>query len=95
MLIPIEIRYANLTKQKILQLNVADHLSLESVISLAYTKLKLELIDLDLNSVNIGINGIKAKDHQIIVKAYDLVEFYQPLLIDPKQLRKLKVKRKK
>jgi len=95
MQISIEVRYATLNKQIVMPMIIEDNLTLENVVELAYSKLVLQFKNLNLTSVAIGINGKVAKNKQVIVKAYDLVEFYQPLSIDPKQLRKIKEQRKK
>jgi|GEM_PF-3402974 len=92
-MIEIEFRYADSNQQFICSLMVAENTSVQQLIPYVTDELQKRSIKSD--NLQIGINGILVKNYAQIVKEYDLLEIYQPLLIDPKQLRIIKAKRKK
>ncbi len=89
-LVKVEVAYANPDEQRIIQLEVEENTSLETVIDRSGI---LEIFpEIDLTKQKIGVFGKLRKLNELI-KAGDRIEIYRPLLIDPKEARRAKAKR--
>lgn len=91
-LIPIEIVYALENEQKIYKLELRTGSTVED--ALQESTILKDYPELKLNNLNLGIYSKKA-NLDTILKAYDRIEIYRPLLIDPKQARLLRAKKPK
>ena len=89
--IPIEVVYALPEKQLLKSLTVPAGSTVEQVIH--YSGIMDLSPEIDFKKNRLGIFG-KLVGLQTAVQAYDRVEVYRPLVIDPKEARKLRVKPK-
>lgn len=88
--IQVEVVYASLKQQKLIKLEVDENTSIETAIRLSGI---LNLFpEIDLTKQKVGIFS-KPKSLEDPLKAGDRVEIYRPLLIDPKEARRVKAKK--
>jgi putative ubiquitin-RnfH superfamily antitoxin RatB of RatAB toxin-antitoxin module len=85
-IINIEIVYGNVTHQVLIQLEV------EAGTTIAEALQKIPEIDLSQHSV--GIFG-KIKALSTVLQNNDRIEIYRPLMLDPKEARRTRVKKQK
>lgn len=85
----ITVAYATLEKQVEMSLSVAENCTVAQAIALS--NITAEFPDLNLDEIKVGIFG-KCVGSDLIVKSGDRVEIYRALQMDPKELRRLKVK---
>jgi len=90
-LLPIEVSYAAKEKQKIIALIVEEGATIEAAI-LASGILDL-FPEIELTQQKVGVFS-KLRQLSDEVKAGDRIEIYRPLIIDPKEARRLKAKKK-
>jgi len=83
--IPVEVAYALLEKQVILNLDIAPEATLEEVIRASGILDQFPEIDLAKNKVGVFGKPGKLSD---TLHAGDRVEIYRPLIADPKEVRK-------
>lgn len=89
-LITVEVAYARPDQQKIIKLQVAEGATIETAIERSGI---LEIFpDIDLLQQKVGIFS-QVKKLTDTVKEGDRIEIYRPLLIDPKEARRKRVKR--
>ncbi|MBX3628541.1 MAG: RnfH family protein [Nitrosomonas sp.] len=86
--IEVEIVYALLSRQVLTKIRVPSGTTLEQAIQLSGIMKQFPEIDLSKN--RIGVFGRLAK-RDALVESRDRVEIYRPLLIDPKEARRLRV----
>jgi putative ubiquitin-RnfH superfamily antitoxin RatB of RatAB toxin-antitoxin module len=89
--ISVEIAYASVDRQTILTIEVEEGSTIEKVIDCSNI---LELFpEIDLSKQKVGIFS-QQKNLNDVVKEGDRVEIYRALLLDPKEARKLRAKKK-
>lgn len=92
-MIQVEIAYAPSSKEQYLTtVKVMPNSTIEDVIRLSHIKDRYPEIDLDQQPV--GIFGQK-RDLMTRVEPGDRVEIYRPLIIDPKEARRQRVKKER
>ena len=91
MAIQVEVAYATPDQQIIEPVTVADGCTVEQAIQAS--QLLIQFPEIKLDSVAVGIFSKKVSLQQQLRKG-DRVEIYRPLLIDPKQARRLRAKKK-
>ena len=92
---PIEVAYASPQQSWLIQCNVEEGTTIQQVIEISGILERCPEIDLETNKVGI-FSKIVALD--VLIGAGDRVEIYRPLILEPKQARRLraeKVKQKK
>ena len=88
--IPVEVAYASPDKQIIVRLDVPEGTNLSEAVQMS--GILSEFPEIELTAKNVGVfSQRKALDY--LLKANDRVEIYRPLLIDPKQARRLKAEK--
>ncbi len=87
-IINIEIIYGTADKQFLQSLTVATGTTVRQAISLS--QIQDEFPDAELANTPVGIFGKIVPDNTIL-RAQDRIEIYRPLLIDPKEARRLRV----
>ena len=90
-LIHIEVVYATPAEQCLLALTVPVGTSIQSAI--ATSGILQKFPELELSSLRVGIFS-KPRELADIVKEGDRIEIYRRLLIDPKEARRIKAKKK-
>lgn len=90
-MISVEVAYATPERQVILVAKVLPNSTVEDVIQASGILQQFPEIDLTLQKVGVFS---KIVDLQYRVKEHDRIEIYRPLLIDPKDARKKRVKKK-
>lgn len=90
--ITIEVAYVSESKTFLESLTVDQGTSVMDAIALS--GLCSEFPDLDMGTVKIGIFSQIATGDDV-VKDFDRVEVYRPLLVDPKEARRLRAAQKK
>lgn len=88
--ITVEVAYAAPDKQYLKSLSVPSNSTIAAVIQLS--DVLIAFPEIDLNKQKVGIFG-KLKQLTDPVKAFDRIEIYRPLLIDPKEARKKRSRR--
>lgn len=89
--IKIEVAYALPTQQKIIVLEVDEHTTIQQAINAS--GILDQFPDIDLSRQSVGVFSMpRALTDE--VKAGDRVEIYRPLLIDPKDARRQKARKK-
>lgn len=83
--IEVEVAFAEPKKQLIVPLLVKPGTTAGEAITLS--NIADEFPDYDMDSLNIGIFSKACKREQVL-KEYDRVEIYRPLIADPKEVRK-------
>jgi len=91
-LIPVEVAYATPEKQVIKALEVQVGTCLSEAIEAA--GIAVEFPGLEWGAKNVGVFS-QAKPLDYILEAHDRVEIYRPLIIDPKEARRLKAEKQK
>lgn len=87
MVIKIEVAYAKPDCQRIIATHVKEECTIESAIQQSGM---LSLFpEIDLSKQAVGIFG-KQRQLDDIVKDGDRIEIYRPLMIDPKELRRMR-----
>ena len=90
--IEVEVAYAQPDQQKIVRLEVASGVTVAEAIQLSGI---LSIFpEIDLGKHKVGVFSQK-KDLTDLVEAGDRIEIYRPLIIEPKEARRLRVKKKK
>ena len=89
--IEVEIVYALTEYQYLKMLQVPAGSTVEQVIRLS--DIMNQFPEIDLKKNRLGIFN-KFVDLKTVLQAYDRIEIYRPLRIDPKEARRLRVKRK-
>ncbi len=90
-LINIEVAYALPNRQILKQLRVPTGTTVEQAIILS--KLTDEFPEIDLSKNKLGIFS-KFTQRETIVQPQDRIEIYRPLIIDPKEARRIRAKTK-
>jgi putative ubiquitin-RnfH superfamily antitoxin RatB of RatAB toxin-antitoxin module len=90
-LITIEIVYASVQKQKLLTMQVEEGTTIEVAIDRSGILELFPEIDLTKQKVGVFSQPRKLTD---VVREGDRVEIYRPLVIDPKEARRRRVKKK-
>lgn len=91
-MISIEVVYATPEKQKIINLQVPVGTSIEAAIK--QSGILTEFTEINLTQQKVGIFS-KPRVLSDIVQAGDRIEIYRPLLIDPKEARRIKARSSK
>lgn len=90
-MVNIEIAYGTAEKQILLTMQVAEGTTArQAVLSSA---VKQHFPEADLQNSPLGIFGKRVKDDTLL-RDKDRIEIYRPLLIDPKEARRLRVQAK-
>jgi uncharacterized protein len=90
-MIQLEVAYATPQRQVVIPLEVADGSTVTQVIECS--GILLQFSELDVMTMAVGIFSKPVKlDHP--VQFGDRVEIYRPLLIDPKQKRRVKAQKR-
>ncbi len=84
----VEIVYALPSRQVLTTIQVPSGTTLEQAIQLS--GIMQQFPEIDLNTNRVGVFGRLSK-RDALVKSRDRVEIYRPLLIDPKEARRLRV----
>ena len=84
-LIAIQVCHAGPGRQRLIDLTVADGVTVAAAVQQA-------MPDIDLSQHRVGIFG-KLKTPDTLVRAHDRIEIYRPLLTDPKEARRTRAKR--
>lgn len=87
--IRVEVAYAKPDVQIIIPLEVAEGITLEEAVE--QSGILNQFPEIDLNQNKVGIFGKISKKDQIL-REYDRVEIYRPLIADPKEIRKQRAK---
>lgn len=86
----VMVSYATTSRQIEITITVEPDCTVESAIR--QSELLSEFPEIDLSTFSVGIYGKKTTlDHRI--QEGDRIEVYRPLLIDPKQARRLRAKK--
>ncbi len=91
-MISVQVVYATLEKQKIIDMKIDYHTTVcQAIVQSAILQ---EFSEIDLNKNKVGIYGeLVALDR--IVSENDRIEIYRPLKTDPMQARRLRAQKKK
>lgn len=84
-LVDIEVAYAQVDKQLILNIEVVSDCTIEQAIEQSGMLQQFQEIDLDKNKI--GVFGKLAKKTAAL-KSGDRIEIYRPLIADPKEVRR-------
>ena len=90
-LIDIEVAYALPNQQILKQLRVPTGITVEQAIKLS--RLIDEFPEIDLSKNKLGIFS-KFTQRETIVQPQDRIEIYRPLIIDPKEARRIRARTK-
>ncbi|MBP6393662.1 MAG: RnfH family protein [Neisseria sp.] len=90
-MVKIEIVYGTAQKQFLQRLEVAAGTTAREAVRLS--DVAREFPEADIEAAPLGIFGKAVKDDTVL-RALDRVEIYRPLLIDPKEARRLRVQSK-
>lgn len=90
-MVNIEIAYGTATKQWLQSLQVAEGTTAREAVRLSGVKEMFP--EADIEAAPLGIFGKAVKDDTVL-REKDRVEIYRPLLIDPKEARRLRVQTK-
>ncbi|MFB3090761.1 MAG: RnfH family protein [Gammaproteobacteria bacterium] len=90
--IPIEVAYASPQQSWLIPFNVEEGTTIQQAIVTSGILDQCPAIDLKINEVGI-FSKIVALD--TLVRAGDRIEIYRPLILDPKQARRLRAKKEK
>ena len=88
-MINIQVAYAGITQQKVIEIAVQEGSTIQDVIALS--NLLASFPEIDLTRYKVGIFS-KRKELTDIVQDGDRVEIYRPLTVDPKEARRAKAK---
>ncbi len=88
--INVEVAYADVNKHSLIKLVVEEGCTIELAID--RSGILLEFPEIDLMKQKVGIFSTQKKLTDI-VKEGDRIEIYRPLLVDPKEARKRRVKK--
>ena len=91
-LIPIEVAYASADQSWLVPFDVEEGTTVQQAISRSGILKQCPEIDLEKNKVGI-FSKIAALDVQ--VRAGDRIEIYRPLILDPKEARRLRAEKAK
>lgn len=88
-MVEIEVVYAALDQQVLLAVTVASGTSLRGVVQASGIAVRFP--ELDLADCPLGIFGKVVADAEArVVQSGDRIEIYRPLLVDPKEVRRLR-----
>ncbi len=90
--IPIEVAYASPQQSWLIPFNVEEGTTIQQAIVTSGILDQCPAIDLKINEVGI-FSKIVTLD--TLVRAGDRIEIYRPLILDPKQARRLRAKKEK
>ena len=90
--IPIEVAYASPQQSWLIPFNVEEGTTIQQAIVTSGILDQCPAIDLKINEVGI-FSKIVALD--TLVRAGDRIEIYRPLILDPKQARRIRAKKEK
>ena len=90
-MVEIEIAYGTAEKQWLQRLQVVEGTTAREAVRLSGVKEMFP--EADIEAAPLGIFGKVVKDNTVL-RDKDRVEIYRPLLIDPKEARRLRVKAK-
>jgi putative ubiquitin-RnfH superfamily antitoxin RatB of RatAB toxin-antitoxin module len=91
--IAVEVAYALPNKQQIIALKVeVGTTALQTVQQSGIGKI---FPDLDIDNSDMGVFGKSVKPAQHIMQAGERIEIYRPLILDPKEVRKLRAEKAK
>ena len=90
-MVKMEIVYGTAQKQVLQRLDVAEGTTAREAVRLS--DVVREFPEADIEAAPLGIFGKAVKDDTVL-RALDRVEIYRPLLIDPKEARRLRVQSK-
>jgi len=88
----IEVSYANPTKQALLKCEISPRVTVKDAIEKSGILMQFPEIDLAQNAV--GIFGKQVSLETPLIEG-DRVEIYRQLMIDPKEARRLRAKKRK
>lgn len=91
-MVEIEIVYGTADKQLLQRLSVSDGTTAREAV--LQSRIAEEFPETDVHNAPLGIFGKAAKDDTVL-RDKDRVEVYRPLLIDPKEARRLRVRNNK
>lgn len=86
--IPVEVVYADATEQQLIQLEVTVGCTAMQAVELSGLVSRFNLLP---EALKLGIFG-KAAKPDAVLRAYDRVEIYRPLIADPKEVRRRRAK---
>ncbi|MEE8233841.1 MAG: RnfH family protein [Gammaproteobacteria bacterium] len=89
---PIEVAYASSQQSWLIPFNVEEGTTIQQAIEISGILERCPEIDLETNKVGI-FSKIVALD--VLIRAGDRIEIYRPLIIDPKQARRLRAEKEK
>ncbi|MCB1984741.1 MAG: RnfH family protein [Burkholderiales bacterium] len=89
--IEVEVAYALPERQVLMTVQVPVGTTVEQAI--CHSSIMNQFPEIDLNKNRIGIFSIFV-ERKTVLQQRDRIEIYRPLLIDPKEARRLRVKRK-
>lgn len=88
-MISIEVVYASLNRQVLLKVEVPPEVTVRQ--ALALSGIGTEFPELDLQDCPVGIFGKRLADPEgQTLRQGDRIEIYRPLLVDPKETRRLR-----
>ncbi|MCP1465505.1 RnfH family protein [Pseudomonas sp. S3E17] len=88
-MVEIEVVYAAEDRQVLLALTVASGTSLRAAVQLS--GMAMQFPELDLADCPLGVFGKVVPDAEVRpVQSGDRIEIYRPLLVDPKEVRRLR-----
>jgi putative ubiquitin-RnfH superfamily antitoxin RatB of RatAB toxin-antitoxin module len=90
-IINVEVAYASTDKQFLLPASIAEKSSIEEAIEASGLLTLCQ--EINLSAQKVGVFGEKRHLSDLVSEG-DRIEIYRPLLIDPKEIRRIKAKRK-
>lgn len=90
--IEVEVAYATPTRQKIIRLTVA--IGSTALQAVHASNIQADFPEIDLTQLSLGIFS-KAIKPDTLLREYDRVEIYRPLLADPKTVRRQRAEENK
>ena len=91
-LIPIEVAYASADQSWLIPFDVEEGSTIQQAIASSGILEQCPDIDLDTNKVGLFSNIVEL---DILVRAGDRIEIYRPLILDPKEARRLRAEKAK
>lgn len=91
-MIRVEVAYASPAKQNVIAVEVSEVSTIADAI--LQSGILQEFLEINLSKAKIGVFG-KLVTLQTQIQDGDRIEIYRPLIIDPKQARLLRTKKKK
>ncbi|STZ75900.1 RnfH family protein [Bergeriella denitrificans] len=88
-MLEVEIVYGLPERQVLLSVQVAEGTTAREAV--LQSGMAAQFPDLDVEAAPLGIFGKRVKDDAVL-RAHDRVEIYRPLLVDPKEARRRRVR---